>query len=80
MRHLPTFISVEPANYCQLHCPECPVGMLYYGTVEKTDLDHRKAGIYHSTIKVALPENAPEGEHKIPLVLKSEVLRTIFLG
>lgn len=27
MRHLPTFISVEPANYCQLHCLECPVGM-----------------------------------------------------
>ena len=23
---LPYFISVEPANYCQLHCPECPVG------------------------------------------------------
>ena len=39
--------------------------ILYYGTVEKTDLDHRKAGIYHSTIKVALPENAPDGEHKI---------------
>lgn len=27
VRHLPTFISVEPANFCQLHCPECPVGM-----------------------------------------------------
>lgn len=26
VRHLPTFVSVEPANYCQLHCPECPVG------------------------------------------------------
>ena len=26
MRHLPTFVSVEPANFCQLHCPECPVG------------------------------------------------------
>ena len=39
--------------------------ILYYGTVEKTDLDHRKAGIYHSTIKVALPEDAPDGEHKI---------------
>lgn len=26
MRHLPTFVSVEPANYCQLRCPECPVG------------------------------------------------------
>ena len=27
VRHLPTFISVEPANFCQLRCPECPVGM-----------------------------------------------------
>ena len=26
VRHLPTFVSVEPANYCQLRCPECPVG------------------------------------------------------
>lgn len=25
--HMPTFVSVEPANYCQLRCPECPVGM-----------------------------------------------------
>ena len=24
--HLPTFVSIEPANYCQLRCPECPVG------------------------------------------------------
>ncbi len=23
---MPTFVSVEPANYCQLRCPECPVG------------------------------------------------------
>ena len=27
MRHMPTFISVEPANICQLRCPECPVGL-----------------------------------------------------
>ena len=27
VRHLPTFISVEPANFCQLRCPECPVGI-----------------------------------------------------
>ena len=39
--------------------------ILYYGTVEKTNLDHRKAGVYHSTIKVALPKDAPDGEHKI---------------
>lgn len=25
--HRPMFISVEPANRCMLHCPECPVGM-----------------------------------------------------
>jgi len=24
--HMPTFVSIEPANYCPLHCPECPVG------------------------------------------------------
>ncbi len=24
--HLPLFVSVEPANICQLKCPECPVG------------------------------------------------------
>ena len=22
----PFFISIEPANYCNLQCPECPVG------------------------------------------------------
>lgn len=25
--HMPTFVSVEPANFCQLSCPECPVGL-----------------------------------------------------
>ena len=24
--HMPLFVSVEPANICQLRCPECPVG------------------------------------------------------
>lgn len=27
VHHLPVFVSVEPANYCQLRCPQCPVGM-----------------------------------------------------
>ena len=27
VRHMPTFVSIEPANYCSLRCPECPVGM-----------------------------------------------------
>ena len=25
--HAPLFVSVEPANICQLRCPECPVGL-----------------------------------------------------
>lgn len=25
-RHLPLWVSIEPSNRCQLHCPECPVG------------------------------------------------------
>ena len=25
--HMPTFVSVEPANVCQLKCPACPVGL-----------------------------------------------------
>lgn len=32
--HLPTFVSVEPANYCQLRCPECPVGQ--HGTARRS--------------------------------------------
>lgn len=25
--HMPTFLSIEPANWCMLRCPQCPVGM-----------------------------------------------------
>lgn len=31
-RHSPCFISVEPANYCQLSCPECYVGSHHRAT------------------------------------------------
>ncbi len=27
VRHMPLFLSVEPANICQLKCPECPIGI-----------------------------------------------------
>ncbi len=37
--HLPYFISIEPANYCNLHCPECTVGNKQFSTFEKTELD-----------------------------------------
>ncbi len=32
----PTFVSIEPANYCQLRCPECPVGKRMYGKEKQT--------------------------------------------
>ena len=31
--HFPSFASIEPANYCMLHCPQCIVGT--NGTAEK---------------------------------------------
>ncbi len=34
----PTFVSVEPANFCQLRCPECPVGMRQYHKTAQTIL------------------------------------------
>lgn len=37
VRHLPTFVSVEPANFCQLACPECPVGMRRSNLSQRTD-------------------------------------------
>ena len=27
LNHMPEFASIEPANYCMLHCPQCPVGI-----------------------------------------------------
>jgi radical SAM protein with 4Fe4S-binding SPASM domain len=32
---LPFFISIETANYCNLHCPQCPVGIGKY--IQNTD-------------------------------------------
>lgn len=36
---LPAFISVEAANYCQLHCPECPVGNIKKATTKNKLFD-----------------------------------------
>lgn len=34
--HYPTFVSIEPANFCQLRCPECPVGKYHVQDVQST--------------------------------------------
>ena len=36
---MPSFISVEPANFCQLQCPECPVGKVQNKKSEKRFFD-----------------------------------------
>jgi len=36
---LPTFISVEISNFCNLHCPECAVGRNKYSVDEKKHFD-----------------------------------------
>ena len=36
--------------------------ILYYGTVVKSDVNHKKPGVYHSTIRLNFPENVPDGD------------------
>lgn len=36
---LPFFLSVEVTNYCNLHCPECPVGIRKISKPEKATFD-----------------------------------------
>lgn len=36
VRHLPEFISVEPADWCMLRCAECPVGQASGGRARHT--------------------------------------------
>ncbi|HLP04126.1 MAG TPA: radical SAM/SPASM domain-containing protein [Paludibacter sp.] len=37
--HKPSFISVEPASYCNLKCPECPVGKAGPTSGNKKNID-----------------------------------------
>ncbi|OIP81915.1 MAG: hypothetical protein AUK44_09055 [Porphyromonadaceae bacterium CG2_30_38_12] len=41
----PLFVSIEPSDFCQLSCPECPVGMQRRRTGKKMDLP-----LFRSTI------------------------------
>lgn len=34
--HYPCFVNIEPANFCTLHCPECPVGNSDLRTVKRS--------------------------------------------
>jgi len=35
-KEMPFFLSVEVTNYCNLHCPECPVGIKKYNIKEQS--------------------------------------------
>ena len=52
----PFFLSVETANYCNLHCPECPVGQrttvredarLFQFELFQKLIDEQKRTLYH---------------------------------
>lgn len=38
-RTLPSFISIEVSNFCNLHCPECPVGTQKTSKADKATFD-----------------------------------------
>lgn len=44
VRHMPTFLSVEPASVCQLRCPECPVGQANGGASGHSDIGLKAKG------------------------------------
>jgi radical SAM protein with 4Fe4S-binding SPASM domain len=54
----PIFVSVEITNYCNLHCPECPVGVGQFSKMRKTTFDL-------SLYKKLIDELKPTLEHII---------------
>lgn len=74
--HYPTFVSIEPANFCQLHCPECPVGKYQVQDVQSTKDggERRKAKCLSLTdYKVILDRVAPYA-HTLLLYWQGEPL------
>ena len=48
----PYFISIETANFCNLHCPECPVGK---SKISKTEKSTFKYAVYKNLIDELKP-------------------------
>jgi len=70
VRHLPTFVSIEPCNYCQLRCPECPVGQ--YNSGQHTEQRERKT-LSIEEFKHILEEITPT-VHTLQLYFQGEPL------
>ena len=51
IRHLPLFVSVEPANVCQLRCPECPVGQRTKDKGLKTEMPLMTREVFRRVLK-----------------------------
>ena len=65
----PNFLSIEVKNYCNLHCPECPVGIRKSSKQAKNDFDF-------STYKKLINELKPTLQHVI-LYFQGEPLLNI---
>lgn len=49
--HAPLFVSVEPANVCQLKCPACPVGLRHSGVPGFRDAERTMSlEVWHRTL------------------------------
>lgn len=51
-KSLPFFLSVEVSNFCNLHCPECPVGIRKISKVDAKTVD---ANVYQKLIDELKP-------------------------
>lgn len=83
----PAFISVEPANHCQLQCPECPVGTKSNGRVSKQSMsdsffadicDQLKANLLHIIFYFqGEPLLDPTLHHKINIAHKAKIFTSL---
>ena len=81
----PVFVSIETANYCNLHCPECPVGNNKYSDIEhklfdlelfKSLIDELKPTLAHVILYF---QGEPFLNKKLNYVVSTVVLRiTVF--
>lgn len=62
--HMPTFVSVEPANLCQLKCPECPVGQT----------KNRKGGVMSREVWQKVLEEVAQWAHTMQFYFQGEPL------
>lgn len=73
VRHLPTFVSVEPAAICQLRCPECPVGQANHQSTNQQSIHNQSPLLSLPLFEHILTEVAPTA-HTMQFYFQGEPL------